>query len=329
MPTHNGLRYWEKMLPFGAPPKGTVNPEAESRMSTTVWIAWDDLLDGYASSCLLGHAAAMTAGALDYPAAAAGTRYLARTNPLTHADWANDLYIASDMEWEGDKAEGIGPRDTATFDEARINLNFRSYPGGYRVLPDADVIDDNVLRPGYATPQEYFGLRNMAWEIKPVMRPQTIPAPSGLVWSSTGEAVSASNFIILYEADITCTWWPLPVDGFNEPGFRDIANTGNKFPWPPSPPAGAPASLMPQLPAMTLVIGQVTPALIRMGDGSQAYKVTIKYRYHPYGVNYWYNHRRRPTGPAGAVVPGYDLTLAPGGAQLYQQGDWHRAFMPP
>ncbi len=194
-------------------------------------------------------------------------------------------------------------------------------------------------------PQEYFLLRNVERVEQMTAKSQTIPAANGLFWAGSGiplgfsnRAVSAGMYVTLYEGEITLVWYPVPISAWNEAAwfggtvaginYDGLVGKTNDAPFPP-PCAGAvffgAVSLFPAKAAGTLVMGQPTKEIIRMGNADWAFKVTIKMKYFPYGANsfFWWDRPQRLGGP------GYHPIIRNDGTQLFPSTDFRLGFQPP
>jgi hypothetical protein len=332
MPVWNGVT-WREMsgkVP-GASPEGSLDPTGESQIQMSLRLDWDDLIDQMAGLAFLGSAATLsTWNALATP------KFISRINPFSHPDWPASFYLASRFTrfvGEVPDSPAIGPNGTATYQKALVTLAFRSLPGGYRVLPDADVVravgntEKDGSTPANPSPQEYFCLRNMEVYDKATSKAQSIPPASGLRWVGSGappRLVASAAFVNLSEGEVTLKWWPVPIAAYDEAGFLALVGKTNGKEFPPAL-AGGPTQLFTPRSIGTLVQQVPEKELIRFGDCQPALRITLKYKFYPYGANkfFWWD---RPTGLGG---PGYHAVATADGQPLFPSANYETAFMPP
>lgn len=314
-------------------PEFSVAPRQESRMRYPIRTPWEGLMDGTALKAFLGFAVV----ASDWPAQA-GKKFISRSGwpatatrgkrPFEHRRFPGFFLADSFGTAKGDIPEGIGAGPTGVYDEATVGVELVSPRFGYRYLDDATVVEP--AGGGFAwqrgVPEEYHCLRCMEIDVKQTTKAQQVPAPSGYVWEATGIGVTASMFTLLVDAEITIRWWPVPIDAFNAAAFDLLVNKTNAKTFPPSPPAGAPKSLLPQTGAARLIMGEPMLEIVRMGDQTWAYVVTLKMKRYRQGANkFWW-----PNPPAAVGLPGYYTALrASDGATVFQAADYETGFIPP
>jgi len=322
VPIHNGVQYSECVIPSRKSPRFTMTPDGVSRMSGFYWMDWADVNGPVATTAFLGTATVGTTWD-GFPA-----RYIARTNPFTHPNWDNSLYVAKSLDAEGDLPEGMTLEDTANYDEGLVTLGFESIGNGYRLLEDAEVLAGLVDDPA-PRPAEWLCLRNMEVIETSSVFYQTFPGPSGLRWGEGADfddPVSAANYVYLYETDITLKWWPVPIAAYNEVAFLALAGKTNENPFPallPGPNPDNLTSFLGQKPARTLVMGTPAKEVIRMGDSNFAYRITLRMKFYPNGANKLFHHRPR------AGNPRYLAVRRPDGSTLFADGDYDAPFVPP
>jgi hypothetical protein len=105
-----------------------------------------------------------------------------------------------------------------------------------------------------------------------------------------------------------------------------LVGTTNLYPFPEPPPVAVPPSWLGSRPAGTLVMGTVGKKMIRQGDMTWAWKITLSLAYFPYGANYFYRYNR----PDAAGGPGYDFLRRrpPQTGVLFPAANWNGAFLP-
>lgn len=314
-------------------PAGSFQPRGDSRLSMNVRVPHEDFLSLAAHKAFLGWSRVGVNGTTaTWPGAAVGAKYLSYTNPFTHPDWPSQFFVAETFDrFSGHVQEGLTANQTPAFDEEQITLGFKSQPDGYQLLADAAVLNpvgaDPARYPGVGLPVEYWCNRNMAFQETAQAKAQSIPpVNSGLVWGSDLTAASLAAYVPLYETRLKIEWWPVPLDGFMDVLFEALVGSTNAYPFPDPVPFGVPPSFLNSRGAGTLVMGPVGKKLIRQGDCSWAWKITLNLSWHPYGANYFYNYRRS----AGGVGPGYDLIRRrpPDTSVLFPSLNWNVAFVP-
>ncbi len=342
--TSNGVQFSEAVPDS---PRVAFDPQGESRLEMAGWFSWDDIESLAAFKGFLGFSAVAT----DWPGQV-GKKFLSRSgwagnlnrgaNPFAHPDFPNQMYLASSYrDGQGwiPNSPAAGPRGTAQYDEGRGVLSFTSARDGYRVLDDSLVVDVNsICAPACnRVPTDAFCLRNMEIVEQMASWSLSVPPLAGLYYSATvgnifmaPVAVALGGRVMLYEGDITITWWPVPLNAWNEAAWANLYGKTNHKPFPPPPGVGgAPASLLVPKAARTLVAGLPEKKLIRMGDGNWAYKVKLRFKWFPFGANsfYW------PNPPAAVGPPGYYPTQvgtrALNAPVLFQDADYTAPFAPP
>jgi hypothetical protein len=275
--------------------------------------------------------------------------------PYSHPLMPDGAYLADGISRAvGDLPRGQTARGAPNYDEANLAVNFRVPQNGFRALTDttvktplAAVNPGNPATPDVGpgdgsalanagAPNEYYLARFCEVEENFASRAQSLPPAGpgggGLVWADAPPdvggrrpAASIASYLPLSHAEYVVTWGPVPIAAYNETAMQSLVMKTNRNPFPPTPPPGCPAPFMSQKPRGTLIFGQPTKKVVRMGDYNYAFVVKLRMHYHAAGANYFFRWDR----PSGEGGPGFARVARADGSVLFPEADYATAFAAP
>jgi len=292
-------------------PKESLNPRAESRTSRTLKFDWNTRQFDTARWLGYSEKASVKVGMVEYD-------FIHRETPADHPSWPAGeripMYASEVSEMVGDIPAGVDENGVGMFKRAIATVGYTSRK--YEIRTDEEVFAMLPEEAGGAwNALDAYFLRYVEIVEKPTAAYQSIPPNSGLVWQAGGGRpqlpATLFTYIVQYFVDIKVIWREVPLECYREymdddgrMGFMDFVGKSN------SAPFGHEASLLGVKPVQTVIQGAPTKELYRMPNGQWAADVTIPYRFHPKGANYFYRHDK----PGG---PGYDLLQRPDGSLLF------------
>lgn len=213
-------------------------------------------------------------------------KYLARTIPMEHDDFPDELF-ASSLRITGNKGAPIygDTQDVQAFDEAVAHVGYSQ--NSYVIMTDAEL----TAASGAGFPDEGSLLRYVTVDQQTAAKYQTVPALGALVWTNRfewpedggpdpGQSLVFKDSMILFEGDLMLTWHEVPLTAFPISAIQVLTGRTNRNPF------GHPNSVLGQFPAETLVAGPPKRKLRRMRNGQLGYDITYPFKYYPQGANY-------------------------------------------